>query len=240
MLDEREKRCAAGSFLHQGYQCGIAAVALSRHGTTRQLKGVIHECAFVLHHNANPRAVMRSGWAQLNPNSRDVVNDVLFTRAAGVQLKDTVSRSGASQTARRVPSYDGRVLGTPETVAAVGKHGVRIESSGISTAHNEAIAARAGTISWSALGYNAVGGIAIGAMCGGGLALLNGYLREEKREVIWDDVLRDAFVGGISGGIGAFGGTAAAALVPRGGTAILISMIVGVILAAIVAKYLTR
>src|SRR6266446_5003690 len=99
MLDERETRCALGSWAHEGYQCVLATVALSRHGSVFQLKGVVDECAFVFHHNVNPVAVMRNGWAQLNPNPRDVLHDVLFTRSPGVQLKDTVSYGGARATA---------------------------------------------------------------------------------------------------------------------------------------------
>lgn len=237
-MEDQGRRYATAWVPHEVYQCGLAAFALGRHGTVTQLKGVVHECAFVLKHNTNPSAIIEKGWARLNPNPKDTVCDVLFTRAPGVQLKDTVSHSGATGTASRVPGYGNGVLGTLETVAAVERCGVRIGSSGISTSHNEGVAARAGSpggVPWRAAVHNMKVGAVIGLTVGAILALVNGYHRQRRGEATWDevlrDVIRDGVVGGASGGAAAFVGTVAAALVPPGwfalGASVIVSGLVG-------------
>lgn len=232
--EDQGRRYATAWVPHEVYQCGLAASALARHGTVTQLKGVVHERAFVLKHNTSPSAIIEKGWARLNSNPRDALLDVLFTRAPGVQLKDTVSCSGATRTASRVAGYGNAVLGTPETVAAVERCGVRIESSGISTLHNEGVAARAGSqcgVPWRAAVHNAKIGAVIGLAVGAGIALARGYLRRRRGEATWDEVLRNVIrggvVGGASGGAAAFAGTVAAALVPPGWIALGTSVVVG-------------
>lgn len=231
MIEDQDTRCAAPSWAHSAYQCGIAAAACARHASAAGLKGVAHECAYVWHHNTNPLAVLEKGWAQLNPNLRDPVADVIFTRAPAVQLKDTVSASGARATARRAASYGNQVLGTPETVEAVAKHGVRIESSNISSGHNEGIAARAGCLSRAALLHNVKSGAASSALLGAAFALLRGYDRVCAGEATWEDVLRDvlreAAIAGASSAAAALAGTVAAALVAPGPVAVLVSIVVG-------------
>jgi hypothetical protein len=241
MIEDQDTRCAAPSWAHSGYQCGLAAVAHARHGSVSGLKGVVHECAYVLHHNLNPLAFLEKGWAQLSPNLRDPVNDVVFTNGLGVQLKDTISANGARATARRAASYGTQVLGTPETVAAVGKQGVRIGSSDISSAHNEGIAARAGCLSRAALLHNVKSGAMHSAFIGAVFALLRGYDRVCKGEATWEDVLgdvvREAAISGVSGAAAALAGTVAAALAMPGPVAVLISAVVGLLVAYFASKF---
>lgn len=228
---------------HEVYQALLASYALGRHGTPHQLKGVVHEYAHVLKHNVNPAAVLEKGWAYLNPNSRAVDLDVLYTRAAGVQLKDTTSPSGARTTALRAPTYAGAVLGTPETVAAVSKHNVQIESTGISSAHNSGVAARAGSpncLSWAAVGANVKNGAAVGAAFGVARALYRAYERYEKGEGSWqkllEEALRDCLVGAASGGAVALAGTFAGAVLPPGNAALIGGLAVALIVALLLSK----
>lgn len=208
------------------YHSGLAVAAAARHGSAVQLKGIVHEYAFVVGHNTDPVAVARKGFARLNPSSNDQVCDVLFSRAPGVQLKDTVSYSGARNTALRAADY-GTVLGTHETVAAVSRHGVEIGSSGVPTAHNEAIASRVGCggrLNLQTVVASAKIGAAFGAAHGIVTALLKGLEQIKRGEATWGDVVRDTarsgIVGGLTGAAACAAGTAAAALCPPGPLAI--------------------
>ena len=165
---------------HEAYQCGMATWAVSRHGSRLQLKGIVHECTYVVRHNLNPDAVFRKGVASLHPNVRSCGADVLFSRGGGVQLKDTISASGARETALRASSYNVPIHGTDETVAAVARRGAKLESSGISSAHNEGIAARAGSVSTSTFHHalnNARSGALAGAALGVAAELVRGGYR---------------------------------------------------------------
>lgn len=244
MIEDEDKRCAAPAWGHTAYQCGIAAAAYARHGTATGLKGVIHEYTYALHHNMNPLAVIEKGWAQLSPNRCDTINDVVFTRAPGIQLKDTVSATGARATARRAASYKAPVLGTPETVEAVAKQRVRIGSSNISSAHNEGVAARAGCLSASALLHNVKSGAISGALFGAVLALWHGYERVCRGEATWEDVLRnvlrEAAIAGVTNAAAALAGTVAAALAAAAGAPGPIAILVSFIVAAVVAYFASK
>jgi hypothetical protein len=219
--EDQHKRLSRCWLAGELYQSGMAATALARHGSATQLKGIVHECAYVINHNTNPFAVARKGFASLSPNSNDQLFDVLFSRASGVQLKDTISTTGARSTALRAASY-GTVLGTPETVAAVSSHGVNIECSGVSTAHNGAIAARAGGghVSLQAVVKSAQIGAVLGALVGALTALVKGHEQVKRGEASWSDVAHDAvragIIGGAAGAVACGAGTAAASLCPPG------------------------
>ena len=141
-----------------------------------------------------------------------------------------------------MPTYPGAVLGTPETVRAIAKHGVEIGSSGVSTAHNEAIAARAGGmgVSWNALGRNVGTGAAVGAVLGVGIAVYEANERHQIGEGSWqklfDEALRNALVGIAVGGAGALAGTVASAVLPAGNVAIVGGLIVGIGAALVISK----
>lgn len=233
----------AAAAIHEFYQALLASYALDRHGTPHQLKGVIHEYAHVLRHNLSPAAVAEKGWASLNPNPRAVGADVLYTKAPGVQLKDTTSLAGARATARRMPSYPCEVLGTPETSAAVGRYGVQIGSSGVSSAHNAGVAARAGApngLCWAAVGANMKTGAAIGAGFGLAHALYNAYERYQRGEGSWqkfvEDALRDCLLGASSSAGVALVGTVVAAVLHPGNVALVGGLVVALIAIILLSK----
>jgi hypothetical protein len=233
--DDQDKRASRCWLAGELYQSGMAATALARHGSATQLKGIVHECAYVLNHNTDPFAVARKGFASLSPSSNDQMFDVLFSRGGGVQLKDTISATGARSTALRAAGY-GTVLGTPETVAAVSRHGVNIECSDISTAHNGAIAARAGggQVSLPAVVKSAQLGAALGALAGALTALVRGHEQVKRGEASWSDVahdtLRSSIICGAAGAVACGAGAAAASLCPPGWLGIGVGL--GVSLAA--------
>jgi hypothetical protein len=130
-------------------------------------------------------------------------------------------------------------------VTAVAKHGVNIRSSGISTTHNEGIAARAGSacgVSLKVLANNVTNGTALGALFGAGLAAVTGYQEYRQGNLTWDEVVgavvREGVIGGAAGGLAALGGTLATVVAPSGKPALLVSVIVGLLIGIMVSKYL--
>lgn len=228
---------------HEAYQFGLASWALGRHGGTFQLKGIVHECTYVLNHNTDIVALWKDGWASLNPSTCHPAYDILLSGGGALQLKDTVS--GARATAMRAPGYvasGARVIGTPETVNAVARYGTSIESSGITTAHNLNVAARAGSssgLSWQRVISNAKTGTAVCAAIGAAVGAANGYDRFVKGEINFLDylglILREALVCGVAGGSAAAVGTIAAGMLPAGWPALLASFGTGIAVGRLVS-----
>lgn len=241
-MDDREKRCASGGWLHELYQGVLASEAFARHQTSVGLNGVTHEIAYVWRHNLNPASVNAKGWARLNPNPRDPLFDIVFANGSGVQLKDTISPAGVRATMRRAPDYGQTLICTPETVDALAQKGVKAASSRISSGHNSGVALRAGgvqTIPVRALIHNVKGGAISGAVVGGASALIDAYLKCSRGEATWDEVLpsvlREIVVSAVSGGGAALAGTLVAAMLPPGPATVLIGLIIGLCVAGCVS-----
>jgi hypothetical protein len=125
-------------------------------------------------------------------------------------------------------------------VKSVEKLGAKIDNSGISTSHNEAIAARAGApsgINLRAVATSAKIGAALGATVGLTIAFVESYGRYRRGEATWDDValatLKGGCIGGTAGAVSCAVGTIVAMASPVGviaiGTGILSSVAAGLV-----------
>lgn len=128
------------------YLDGVGREAAERAGRGPQLKGVVQEVAFRDKLNVKALFEGRAPGARLSESLTDPLADVI-DGARGYQVKDVTSIPGQRDLARRVSSgqYDGAALvGSPETVAAASKQGIKMESTGVSSRTSARVADNAG------------------------------------------------------------------------------------------------
>ena len=139
------------SYAHAGravesYLDGVGQEALKRAGGGDQLKGIAQEIMFRDKLNAKALLQGQAPKAQLSPSLNDRVSDI-HEGTARYQVKDVTSASGLRDLSRRVAGgqYEGaKLVGSPETAQAASAHGVKVESTGISSSTTKRVADNAG------------------------------------------------------------------------------------------------
>lgn len=124
---------------------GQEAIQQAR-GAGPQLKGSVQEVLFKDKLRAQALLKGKLPQARLSPTQNDQFADVI-DGVRSYQVKDVTSIPGQRDLARRVSSgqYDGATLvGSPETVAAAGKQGIKMESTGVSSRTSTRVADNAG------------------------------------------------------------------------------------------------
>lgn len=245
MENNKKNYGTACASARKAYESSVGIRAFERAGNNPNLKGIIHEQAYVDLQNINPTNLMTGTKAALTKSTTAVRDDVVLMRTGKVvghaQLKDTPH--SVCDTVRRVSNgqYRGtKLIGTKETTAAYSKAAVnaaksgknisqKMTSSGISSTDTGRIAAE--TIGRSAAGGLTVQAVAkvagssglIGAALSGGLEIVSASFE------LADDVIDgEEFVGRVAketvgGGLSAAGGSAAATLVSAGTATLLAS-----------------
>lgn len=140
------------------YQSNVAKRALKRAGKNKNLKGHISEIMTCDIQNINPKNIAQGKKAMLTKSPTAGRDDIVIMkngrRVGGMQVKDTISKSGIKDTVDRVERGQYRrtkLVGTIETCEAyekeVAKRGGKItqkmSSTGISSEETELIAAKA-------------------------------------------------------------------------------------------------
>jgi hypothetical protein len=132
---ERQQGASVGQ-VFETYLDGAGQEAIKQaRGAGPQLKGSVQEVMFRDKLNAEALLKGRMPQARLSPTQNDQLADVI-DGVRSYQVKDVVSVPGQRDLARRVAGgqYDGATLvGSPETVAAAGKRGIKMESTGVSS-----------------------------------------------------------------------------------------------------------
>jgi len=159
MINKKKKHIQhqAGGAVQQTYEASVGARALARAGKCPQLKGIAHEIMFCDKVNVNPKNIIDGTRAALTKSNTAQMRDVILTNggkiAGHVQLKDTVSSSGITKTAKQI--LNGKynktaVCGTKETafkvskaLAKSGRSHQSISSTGISSKTTSRVADKA-------------------------------------------------------------------------------------------------
>lgn len=226
----------------KGYEASVGIRAYNRAGNNPQLKGIVHEVAYVDAQNFNPRNLIAGTRAALTKSTNAVRDDVVLMNGGKVvgrvQLKDTPR--AISDTVAHVASgqYKGtKLIGTRETteayskaVANAAKKGKNISqkmtSSGISSTDTgrvaiETIGEAAGKLAPKAVAKVAASSGLVGAAVSGGVEFISA-----GRELINDEIDGGEFFGRVaketaSGGLSAAGASALATTASAGAATVL-------------------
>ncbi len=194
--------------------------AVGRAGHNKNIKGHILEVKFKNNYNRNPLNRLKGNKARLTKSPTAVRDDIVVMNDNKVvkrfQLKDTPSKSGTRDTARRMSKgqYKGtNVVGTTETAARV----EGIKDSGISTKTTELLACEANGANplkkIDLLGYNARKVGKSGALISGVISAISNGKKVLKKEKDLDEGIASVGVAAGKGGISTAAGSIADAAV---------------------------
>lgn len=219
MISKKKKHIQhqAGGAVQQTYEASVGARALARAGSCPQLKGIAHEIMFCDKVNVNPKNIIDGTRAALTKSNTAQMRDVILTNggkiAGHVQLKDTVSSSGITKTAKQI--LNGKynktaVCGTKETafkvskaLAKSGRSHQSISSTGISSKTTSRVADKAlGKMpTASSLGSAVKSGGVAGAAVGAGIEAISSLYDVANGEKDLADAAIDIAGAGIKGGV---------------------------------------